>query len=176
MNLMPIQYGVDPYIPQVQHYRSLSLHLPHLPSNVAQHMPYNQQHTTDQLLQVPGPNSPSKGPVSPSRKTILEPNNMTQPPNAVEWSRKAPKTKPLASTKKAEQLSEELASEIAKYIDLSKGHPENIQAAIKSRVLLTLNPSLSRKRTAQMASMKEDLIYPKRKKITCNQCSITTAR
>ncbi|KAI4283203.1 MAG: hypothetical protein L6R38_002325 [Xanthoria sp. 2 TBL-2021] len=101
---------------------------------------------------------------------------MTQPPNAVEWSRKAPKTKPLASTKKAEQLSEELASEIAKYIDLSKGHPENIQAAIKSRVLLALNPSLSRKRTAQMASMKEDLIHPKRKKITCNQCSVTTAR
>ncbi|KAL8755598.1 MAG: hypothetical protein Q9199_003535 [Rusavskia elegans] len=176
MNMMPIQCGVDPRMQQAQHFRPLSPHSPEMPSTVAHCVPYIQQPVTDQLLQVPGPKSPRRSVLSPSRKAFLEPSSVMGSRDSGVASKKQPKTKPLASTKKAEQLSEELASEITKCIDLSKGQPEDIQAAIKNRVLLALNPSLSRKRSAQMASLRDDLGQPKKKKISCNQCSVTTAR
>lgn len=176
MNMMPIQCGVDPRMQQAQHFRPLSPHSPEMPSTVAHYVPYIQQPVTDQLLQVPGPKSPRKSALSPSRKAFLEPSNVMGSSDSGVASKRQPKTKPLASTKKAEQLSEELASEITKCIDLSKGQPEDIQAAIKNRVLLALNPSLSRKRSAQMASLRDDLGHSKKKKISCNQCSVTTAR
>ncbi|KAL8993686.1 MAG: hypothetical protein Q9169_006163 [Polycauliona sp. 2 TL-2023] len=177
MNMIPpISCGVDSYMQQAQQSRSLSPHSPQMQSTTAHFFPYIQQHNSNQFLQVPGPKNPSKRPLSPSRKAVVQPHNMNEPHNAGETSSKTPKTKPLASTKIAEKLSEELASEIAKCIDLSTGQPEDIQAAIKNRVLLALNPNLSRKRTAQMASLSNDYGHTKKKKITCNQCSVTTAR
>ncbi|KAL8899904.1 MAG: hypothetical protein Q9192_001346 [Flavoplaca navasiana] len=145
MTMMPIQCGVDPHMQQAQRFGSLSPHSPHAPPNMNHYMPYMQHPITDQLLQVPGPKSPSKGPLSPSQKAFIEPNNVTELIDIGHSLRQAPKTKPLASTKKADQISEELASEIAKCINLSKGSPEDIQAAIKSRVLLALNPGCSKK-------------------------------
>ncbi|KAL8849108.1 MAG: hypothetical protein Q9221_005877 [Calogaya cf. arnoldii] len=176
MNMRPLQCGVDPRMQQAQHFRSLSPHSPDMPSTVAHYVPYIHPPVTDQLLQVPGPKSPRKRTLSPSRKAFSESINAIEPSNLRDWSKRTPKSKPLASTKKAEQLSEELASEIAKCIDLSRGPPEDIQAAIKNRVLLALNPGLSRKRSAQMASLKDNSGHPKKNKISCNQCSVTTAR
>ncbi|KAL8860144.1 MAG: hypothetical protein Q9178_003408 [Gyalolechia marmorata] len=171
MNMMPYQCGVDPRMQQAQHLRSLSPHSPETSSIVARYLPFS---VTDQLLQVPEPNSPGHRPLSPSRKALPGPNNVTELSYLGESSKKGPKSKPLASTKKAEQISEELASEIAQRIDF-KGQSENIQAAIKETVLFALNPSLSRKRTAQMASLKDDP-GPHKKKIACAQCPVTTAR
>ena len=174
MNIMPFQCGVDPRMQQAQHLKSLSPHSPENPSIVARYLPFSTPPVTDQLLQVPEPNSPGNRPLSPSRKALPDPNNVTGLSYLGESSKKGPKSKPLASTKKAEQISEELASEIAQRIDF-KGQSENIQAAIKETVLFALNPSLSRKRTAQMASLKDDL-GTHNKKIKCGQCPVTTAR
>ncbi|KAL8671475.1 MAG: hypothetical protein Q9168_004025 [Polycauliona sp. 1 TL-2023] len=173
MNMIPIQCGVDPHLQQAQHFGSLSPHSPQMPSDMPHYLPYIPQPDPDQLLQIPGQKkSSSKRFLSPSRRAFVEPGHVKEPRN----SGKAPKSKPLASTKIAEQLSEELACEIAKCINLNKGQPADIQADIKSKVLLALNPSLSRKRTAQMASLRDDQGYAKKKKITCNQCPVTTAR
>ncbi|KAL8781312.1 MAG: hypothetical protein Q9213_006061 [Squamulea squamosa] len=176
MNMMPFQCGVDTRMQQAQHFRSHSPILPGISSNVARYVPYLQPPVASQLLQAPEPNTPHRRSQSPSRTAFEEPHNVVEPASLGTLSKKIPKSKPLASIKKAEQISEELASEIAKCIDPSKGQPGDIQAAIKNKVLLVLNPSLSRKRSAQVASLKEDLLHPKRKKITCNQCSVTTAR
>ncbi|KAL8834460.1 MAG: hypothetical protein Q9176_007484 [Flavoplaca citrina] len=176
MTMMPTQCGVDPHMQQAQRFGSLSPHSPHVPPNMNHYMPYMQHTITDQLLQVPGPKSPSKGPLSPSQKAFIEPNKVTELTDIGHSSRQAPKTKPLASTKKADQISEELASEIAKCINLSKGRPEDIQAAIKSKVLLALNPGLSRKRSAQMASLNDGHAHSKKRKIKCENCSVTTTR
>ncbi|KAL8911539.1 MAG: hypothetical protein Q9171_003303 [Xanthocarpia ochracea] len=174
MNMMPFHCGVDPRMQQAQHFRSLSPHSPEISSLVTRYVPFSAPPVPDQLLQVPEPNSPGNRPISPSRKALPDSDNVTEPSYLGESSKKGPKSKPLASTKKAEQISEELASEIAQRIDF-KGQSENIQAAIKETVLFALNPSLSRKRTAQMASLKEDL-GPHKKKIICSQCPVTTAR
>ncbi|KAL9011286.1 MAG: hypothetical protein Q9173_003859 [Seirophora scorigena] len=91
-------------------------------------------------------------------------------------SRQGSKTKPMTSAKKAEAVSEELASEIAKIIDLYRGPREDIQATIKSRLLLAFNPGLSSKRSAQIAALKDDLNQNKKRRITCDQCPTTTAR
>ncbi|KAI4223114.1 MAG: hypothetical protein LQ349_007492, partial [Xanthoria aureola] len=176
MNMMPIQCGVDPHMQPAQHFRPLSPLTPEMPSTVTHYLPYTQQPVTNQLLQVPGPKSPRKSSISSPRKAFLEPSNVIGSTNPGDAPKGAPKSKPLASTKRAEQLSEQLASEIAKCINLSQGQPEDIQAAIKDRVLLALNPSVSRKRSAQMASLRDDVGHPKKKKIPCNQCSVTTAR
>lgn len=177
MHIMPFQCGVDTPMQQAQHFRSHSPISPGNSSNVARYVPYLQPPIASRLLQAPEHSSPHKRSLSPSRKAFAEPHNGIEPASLGASLKKTPKSKPLASIRKAEQISEELASEIAKCIDLSRGQPGDIQAAIKNRVLHALNPSLSRKRSAQMASLREeDLLHPKRKKITCNQCPVTTAR
>ncbi|KAL8733999.1 MAG: hypothetical protein Q9166_001760 [cf. Caloplaca sp. 2 TL-2023] len=174
MNLMPIPCGVDPHMPQAQHFRSLSPNSPEVASNVAHYAPYLQPPVTEQLLQVPGPNSPRKRPRSPSGIVCQgqKPDDLGM---LAKSSKKTTKTKPLASNKKAEQISEKLASDIAKCIDLSTCQPD-FQAEIKNRVLLALNPAFSRKRSAQMASLRDDADHRKKKKIACDQCSVMTAR
>ncbi|KAI4177993.1 MAG: hypothetical protein LQ343_000077 [Gyalolechia ehrenbergii] len=123
-------------------------------------------------------NSPRKRkrPISPSSKSFSE----LEPPNNVDLSKypskRSTKSKPLASAKRAEEVSEKLASEITKCINLYRDSPGDIQATIKNRLLLTFNPDLSRKRSAQMASLQEDISEGKRARIACDQCSATTAR
>ncbi|KAL8690297.1 MAG: hypothetical protein Q9224_004438 [Gallowayella concinna] len=177
LNILPIQCGVESHMPQAQHFRPLSPHSPDTPSNVAHNASAVQQPVASQLLQVPGAYSPGKRPQSPSWKPfrIQDEGNISHTLGDPR-KRVIKSSKPLASTRKAEQISEELASEIAKCIDLSRGPPEDIQAAIKNRVLLALNPNLSRKRSAQMAQLRDENGHRGAKKIKCDQCSVTTAR
>ncbi|KAL8811456.1 MAG: hypothetical protein Q9200_001776 [Gallowayella weberi] len=130
----------------------------------------------DQLLQVPGSHSPRSRPQSPSWKPFRMQKEGNDPGTFRDAPKKTTRSKPLASTKKALQISEELASEIAKSIDLSKGHPKDIEEFIKNRVLLALNPDSSRKRSAQMADLKDDIDRGRAKRIKCDQCPATTAR
>lgn len=156
----------------------ISPDLPEISTNVARYSSSLQQPDTSHLLQVPDMNSPRKRkrPISPSSKSFSE----LEPPNNVDLSKypskRSTKSKPLASAKRAEEVSEKLASEITKCINLYRDSPGDIQATIKNRLLLTFNPDLSRKRSAQMASLQEDISEGKRARIACDQCSATTAR
>lgn len=147
------------------------------PANVATYTSYTQQFDQNGLLQVPKASmTPHKRPLSPLSDAFPKPGNVDCSDIPGSLSRRNIKSKPLASAKKAQQVSEELASEIAKLIDLYKGPPEEIEATIKNKLLLTFNPGLSRKRSAQMASLSDDLNHTKKRRITCDQCSTTTAR
>ncbi|KAL8917037.1 MAG: hypothetical protein Q9208_008212 [Pyrenodesmia sp. 3 TL-2023] len=115
-------------------------------------------------------------PPSPSMKAFPQLENPEGSNVRGNLSRRNTKSKPLASAKKAEEVSEELATKIAKFIDLYRGPPKDIQATIKNQLLLTFNPGLSRKRCAQMASLNDDASSKKRRLIVCDQCPTTTAR
>ncbi|KAL8940356.1 MAG: hypothetical protein Q9211_002322 [Gyalolechia sp. 1 TL-2023] len=151
---------------------------PEIGSDLARYSPSLQQPDTRHLLQVPDMNSPRKRirPRSPSSKPFSD----FEPPNNVDPfkspSERSTKGKYLASAKKAEEVSEKLASEITKCINLSRDSPGAIQATIKNRLLLTFNPDLSRKRSAQMAALQDDNDEGKRTRIECDQCPTTTAR
>ncbi|KAL8807109.1 MAG: hypothetical protein Q9182_000942 [Xanthomendoza sp. 2 TL-2023] len=163
-------------MPQAQHFRPLSPHSPDTPSNVAHYASIVPQRMADQLLQVPGSHSPRKRPQSPSWKPGRIQEEGNDPSPFRDAQKKTTKSKPLASTKKALRISEELASEIAKSIDLSRGHPEDMKAIIRNRVLLALHPDCSRKRSAQMADLKDDIGHSRTKRIKCDQCPATMAR
>ncbi|KAI4182512.1 MAG: hypothetical protein LQ348_004834 [Seirophora lacunosa] len=136
-----------------------------------------QQSDPNQWLQVPKVRYSHNSPSVPTATTSANLGNGIMPPKyPAALSRRGSKTKPMTSAKKAEAVSEELASEIAKIIDLYRGPREDIQATIKSRLLLTFNPGLSSKRSAQIAALKDDLNQNKKRRITCDQCPTTTAR
>lgn len=176
MSIVPIQCGVDLRMPRAQHFRSLSPCLPDESPSVGRYASFLQPPMIDQLLQVPGPESPRKRPRSPSEKGFRDDDEGRGSRTLGDAGKKVTKSKPMASERKAEQISEELASEIAKCIDLSTGPPADIQTAIKNRVLHALNPGLSRKRSAQMACMRDEVGRRRKKRISCDQCTVTTAR
>ncbi|KAI4193256.1 MAG: hypothetical protein LQ346_003978 [Caloplaca aetnensis] len=111
-------------------------------------------------------------PPSPSAKT--SPN--VEHSDGSSMLRRNTKSKPMASAKKAEEVSEELATKITKFIDLYRGPSTDMRASIKNQLLLTFNPELSRKRCAQMASLKDGPDTSKKRLIACDQCPTTTAR
>lgn len=147
-----------------------------MPENIATCTPYIQQPGPNRLLQVPTVNNTHHRPLSPSPKRSPPLGDIECSEIAGVPPTKSIKSKPLTSAKKAEEVSEELASEIARIIDLHTGPPEKIQSTIKRQILLKFHPALSRKRSATMASLKDDQDGSKKRKITCDQCSATTAR
>lgn len=152
--------------------------LPDIASSAAGYSPSLQQPDTSHLLQVPDMMNPRKRkrPLSPSPKPLPELETQSSFDASKNSSKKSTKSKPMASAKKAEEVSERLASEITKCINLYRDSPGAIQATIKSRLLHTFNPDLSRKRSAQLASLRAGIDGVKRRRITCDQCSATTAR
>ncbi|KAL8974185.1 MAG: hypothetical protein Q9197_001584 [Variospora fuerteventurae] len=135
-----------------------------------------QQSNPNPWLQVPQVKNSHTSPPAPSAKTSPNLGNGVMPKDPAALSRRSTKTKPLTSAKKAEAASEQLASEIAKFVNSYRGPPEEIQATIKSRLLLTFNPGLCSKRSAQMAALKDNLNQSKKRRIACDQCPTTTAR
>ncbi|KAL8721150.1 MAG: hypothetical protein Q9225_002108 [Loekoesia sp. 1 TL-2023] len=180
LNTLSVQtYSFDNSEAQMKHTPNpspISPNLPEASSNVARYSPSLQQPDTSHLLQVPELNTPHKRPLSPSSKLGSELGNMNNTSTSKYFSKRSTKSKPMASAKKAEEVSEELASEITNCITLHRGSPGHIHATIKDRLLLTFNPVLSQKRSAQTASLKDNLHDGKRRRITCDQCSATTAR
>ncbi|KAL8712462.1 MAG: hypothetical protein Q9220_003310 [cf. Caloplaca sp. 1 TL-2023] len=181
LSMLPFQSCTFPASvePRTQHapsVRSVSPHSPETASFVNRYVTYQQNVNASQLLQIPGPKSPRKRLLSPSKTNHLEQVNTIPPAIVGMTSRKPTRNKAIASNKKAEEVSEELALEITKCINLGNSPSEDIQAAIKKKVLLALNPSLSRKRSAQMASLDLEGRQSKKKRIKCNLCSVTTAR
>lgn len=146
------------------------------PATVATCTSYIQQSSPNSLLQVPRMHNIHSTPPSPSVKPFPQLGNPDGSNLRGSLSRRNTKSKPLASAKKAEEVSEELATKIAKFIDLYRGPPKDIQATIKNQLLLTFNPGLSRKRRAQMASLNDDSNSTKKRLIACDQCPTTTAR
>ena len=134
------------------------------------------QTSSNHFLRVPEINIPRKRPLSPSPKALLEQNTVNDTKSPGSLLSKNIKSKPLASAKKAEEVSNALASEIAKCMALHRGSPGDIQATIKDRLLLTFNPELSRKRSAQKAFLEDDLNQGKKRRVRCDQCPATTAR
>ena len=122
---------------------------------------------------MPQTNVSRKRPLSPSPNQTLEPPKVKRLQSSENRTRPSLKRrKPITSTKKAEEVSEKLASEIKKCIDLSQWSPENMQAAIKDRVLLALNVDLTRKRPIRRASSEEN-VGKSKKWVTCDRCSKT---
>ncbi|KAL8652327.1 MAG: hypothetical protein Q9210_002749 [Variospora velana] len=147
-----------------------------VPANSSPFTSLVQQSGPNHWLQVPQVKHSHTSPPAPSAKTSPNLGNGDMPKDPAALSRRSTKTKPLTSAKKAEAVSEQLASEIAKFINLYRGPPEEIQATIKSRLLLTFNPGLCSKRSAQMAALKDNLNQNKKRRIACDQCPTTTAR
>lgn len=180
LNTLSVQtFSLDNSEPQMKHTPTpspISPDLPAVSSNVARYSPSLQQPDTSHLLQVPELNTPHKRPLSPSSKSVAELENRNNTSTSKYFFKRSTKSKPMASAKKAEEVSEELASEITKCISLYQGSPGHIHATIKDRLLLTFNPVLSHKRSAQMASLKDNVPDGKKRRITCDQCSATTAR
>ncbi|KAL8902548.1 MAG: hypothetical protein Q9207_004604 [Kuettlingeria erythrocarpa] len=133
---------------------------------------FPQKLSPNNLLQVPKMHDFHSTPPSPSAKA--SPNLGHQDGSSM--LRRNTKSKPMASAKKAEEVSEELATQITKFIDLYRGPSTDMRANIKNQLLLTFNPELSRKRCAQMASLKDGPDSSKKRLIACNQCPKTTAR
>lgn len=90
-------------------------------------------------------------------------------------SRAASGAKTLSSTKKAEELSEDLFH-IIKRFNLDENSLNEIQSALKFRVLRLFNPDGSRKRTHQAADLSKPTEQCKRKKVACDICQTTMAR
>ncbi|KAL8946991.1 MAG: hypothetical protein Q9222_006681 [Ikaeria aurantiellina] len=181
LNMMPFQSctspaSVDHRIQHAPSVRSVSPHSPETASFVNHYVPYQQNIHASQLLQIPGPKSPRKRLLSPSDATFPEQSNIKAPSTVGMTNKKPTRSKAIASNKKAEEVSEELALEITKCINLGNNPSEDIQAVIKKKVLLALNPGLSRKRSAQMAMLDHESRQSKKKRIKCGQCSVTTAR
>ncbi|KAL8736082.1 MAG: hypothetical protein Q9181_002568 [Wetmoreana brouardii] len=164
--------------PQTQNVRPISPNPPDVSSNVSHYAPYLQMKSNmNQFLQVPGPNASRKRSLSfPEKISAEEPNAKLRKVLGGLPRRKLKEGKPLTSAKRAEEVSDELALEIAEWIESSKGSREDIQAAIKHRVLLALNVDPLRKGVGRGATPEVDLGPRKRRKITCDQCSVTTAR
>lgn len=83
----------------------------------------------------------------------------------------SPKMEPVTQTK-AEEVSQELASDVVKLLHC--GSMEEVEQAIKARVLSLLNADGSRKRKAENAGIVETP-DPKRR-VSCDQCSKTMVR
>lgn len=90
-------------------------------------------------------------------------------------SRAASGAKLFSSTKKAEELSEDLFH-IIKRFNLDDNSLNEIQSAFKCRVLQLFNPDGSRKRTHQAADLSNPTEQCKRKKVACDICQTTMAR
>lgn len=143
-----------------------------MPATLATCTSFLQQLSPNSLLQVPKMHDFHSTPPSPSAKT--SPN--VEHSDGSSMLRRNTKSKPMASAKKAEEVSEELATKITKFIDLYRGPSTDMRASIKNQLLLTFNPELSRKRCAQMASLKDGPDTSKKRLIACDQCPTTTAR
>ncbi|KAL9600861.1 MAG: hypothetical protein Q9219_002903 [cf. Caloplaca sp. 3 TL-2023] len=154
----------------------VSPEMPETSANMTRYSPNLQHIDTGQLLKVPEPNNSRKGPVLPALQSSMEQRHASGICEGKNLHKKGPKSKPMASAKKAEQVSEALASEITKCINSCQGSSRDIQAAIKNRLLLTFNPELLRKRTAQTAAMDNETNQRKKRRIMCDQCSATTTR
>lgn len=169
--------SLDIRIKHSQDFAPTSPHSPDMPSDNALYTPYLQQSNLGHLLQVPRTIIPRKRPLSPLANYTLDQPNAKRLRNSGNPSKSTSKKgKPLTSTKKAEEVSEELASEITKCIDLSRGSPKDIQAAIKDRVLFALKVDLSRKRPARVSSLDDDRGHCSRRMIACDHCPVTMAR
>lgn len=97
--------------------------------------------------------SPNRSPIRQSNQTIT-------------------KNEPLVIQTKAEEVSQEVATDVVQ--NLSRGSLEEIEQAIKARVLSLLNPDGTRKRKAESAGIVETS-NPKRR-VACDQCSKTMVR
>ncbi|KAL9597327.1 MAG: hypothetical protein Q9179_004302 [Wetmoreana sp. 5 TL-2023] len=164
--------------PQTQNVKPTSANPPDVSSNVSHYAPYPQMKSnTNHFLQVPGANASRKRSLSfPGKVPAEQPNTKIRPVLASSSRRRMKEGKPLTSAKRAEEVSDELALEIAEWIEFRKGPRADIQAAIKHRVLLALNVDPLGKRAGRGATPEVDLGRRKRRKITCDQCSVTTAR
>lgn len=160
----------------IQNSESTSPDLFETPTKITTYKSHLPQTNPDRLLQVPSINDIIDQRLSPSPEASRKPGNVDGPSMPGASSNRNVKSKPLASAKKAEEVSEELASKIATFIGHYRGPTKDIQATIKEQLLLIFNPGLSRKRSAQSASLEDDLKQNKKRRVTCDQCSTTTAR
>ncbi|KAL8958299.1 MAG: hypothetical protein Q9183_005866, partial [Haloplaca sp. 2 TL-2023] len=158
----------------VQTFRPISPFSPNILPQAVPQTPYQPNFDSQHLLQVPQTNVSRKRPLSPSPQRTLEPPKAKRFRSSDNRSKPSLKgRKPITSSKKAEEVSEELASEIKKCIDLSQWSPENMQAAIKDRVLLALNVDLKQKRPIHRVSSEEN-VGKSKKRVTCDKCFKTT--
>lgn len=100
--------------------------------------------------------SPNPTPVSPSNQRMQE----------------TTKNESIVIQTKAEEVSQEVATDVVQ--NLSHGSLEEIEQAIKARVLSLLNPDGTRKRKAETAGIVETP-DPKRR-VSCDQCNKTMGR
>ena len=105
---------------------------------------------------------------SRSRETSRSPN---MSPSNIQAVQPSPK-KELVTKTKAEEVSQELARDVVKLLHC--GSLEEVEQAIKARVLSLLNADGSRKRKAENAGIVESP-NPKRR-VSCDQCSKTMVR
>ncbi|KAL8764282.1 MAG: hypothetical protein Q9194_007124 [Teloschistes cf. exilis] len=118
------------------------------------------------LLQVPRMNPIRKpsipllqitsGQLNWDRSSVPE-NSSRRPPN---------KNKRVTSTKKAQEVSDEVALDIAKTIDFNCSEPKDIQAAIQQCVFRALNQGRSKKRPAPPTSSEDDVSRKHQKRHT----------
>ncbi|KAL9576621.1 MAG: hypothetical protein Q9212_006949 [Teloschistes hypoglaucus] len=135
-----------------------------------------QSPKTSGLLQVPPMNTIRKPSIPPVQITSGQLNwdRSSLPGNS---SKRLPnKNKRVTSTKKAQEVSDEVALDIAKSIDFKCSEPRDIQAAIQQCVFLALNQGRSKKRPAPPTSSEDDVSRHKKRLISCDQCDVTTAR
>ncbi|KAL8665321.1 MAG: hypothetical protein Q9202_002372 [Teloschistes flavicans] len=151
--------------------------VPSTPLNAPRNVSHLQQVKPSELLQVPSMNATRKLPSTPGPINSSGKSNWDHSSVAGNSSKRVPnKNKRVTSAKKAQEVSDEVALDIAKKIDFTCGEPKAIQAAIQRCVFLALNQGHSRKRPAPPTSSEDDVSRCKRRLITCDQCEVTTAR
>ena len=110
--------------------------------------------------------------MSTSRETSRSPNPSPISPSNIQAIQASPIREPLVTQTKAEEVSQELAADVVQ--NLTHGSLDEIEQAIKARVLSLLNSDGSRKRKAETAGIVETP-DPKRR-VSCDQCSKTMVR
>ena len=110
--------------------------------------------------------------MSTSRETTRSPHPSPISPSNVQPIQTTPRREPIVTQTKAEEVSQELAADVVQ--NLTRGSLDEIEQAIKARVLSLLNSDGSRKRKVENAGITETP-DPKRR-VSCDQCSKTMVR